>query len=163
MNQTELDKAPIIEAECGEPDWDGYGVEAISIRAAETAKVLIKVLPDGVPMPEVAVEPDGSICLDWIKSPYCLFSVSIGSTDRGHGVARFDFERIPQKILHGAAFLKAKDIRAVTLDVEAHEPSERHASKKKWPSDPSDPALQKAKQKELEIALAGTAVMWKSP
>jgi hypothetical protein len=101
-----------LEVECADPDWDGYGAEGVSMRAAITARDFIKVLPEGVLMPEVSVEPDGSISLDWIKSPHCLFSVSIGSTerlayawmdgtDRGHGVARFDFECIPPKILQG--------------------------------------------------------------
>jgi len=101
-----------LEAECSEPDWDGYKAEPISPRAILSAKEFVKVLPNDMPMPEVSVEPDGSISLDWIKSTHCLFSVSIGTadrlafawmdgTDRGHGVARFDSVSIPQKILQG--------------------------------------------------------------
>jgi len=67
------------------------------------------------------------------------------------------------RTLHGATFLRAKDIRATTLDVEAHEPPERHGNIIKWPSVPSDLALQKAKQKELAIVLAGMATMRKTP
>src|SRR5882672_2454453 len=76
------------------------------------AEVFLRALPSAVPLPELAVEPDGSISFDWIQSRTRLFSLSLGSnrrlayawidgTDRGHGVVTFDGERIPQKILQG--------------------------------------------------------------
>ena len=70
----------------------------------------MRVLPDDVPMPELAPEPDGAISLDWVHSRARVFSISAGRSDRlayawldgtdsGHGVARFDGERIPPLVL----------------------------------------------------------------
>ena len=72
----------------------------------------IRVLPDNLPPPDIAAEPDGDISLDWAVSKHRVFTLSIGTTDRlayawldgsdrGHGVARFDGERVPQKIIEG--------------------------------------------------------------
>ena len=78
--------------ECSEPGWDGEGAE--------------------ISLPEFAPEPDGSICLEWIQSRNCLFSLSVGANgrlayawmdgaDKGHAVARFDGETIPPGVLEG--------------------------------------------------------------
>jgi hypothetical protein len=72
----------------------------------------VRALPDGIPLPEFAPEPDGSISLDWILSRNRLFSVSIGHSsrlafawldgaDNGHGVARFDGQNVPPRVLEG--------------------------------------------------------------
>ncbi len=60
--------------------------------------------------------------------------------------------------LHGAAILKAREVRKVTLDVLASEPPPRHAAIRKWPTD-SDPVLERARQKELAMLLASAAGM----
>ncbi len=92
------------------PGWDGDGAEPISPLAAQLAVDLIRALPNDIPMPEFAPEPDGSISLDWIQSRSSMVSISAGETDRlayawldgtdrGHAVARFDGERVPPRIL----------------------------------------------------------------
>ena len=99
-------------SECSEENWDGNGAAAIELWAVRKAERFIRVLPEGVPMPEVTPEPDGSIGLDWSESRSRVFSVSFGpglrlayawldGTDRGHAVARFDGEAIPRRILDG--------------------------------------------------------------
>ena len=66
----------------------------------------LRAMPDDLPIPEFAPEPNGSISLDWIASPDRLFSLSIGrngrlayawldGADKGHGVARFDARNVP--------------------------------------------------------------------
>ena len=81
-------------------------------RAAELASDFVRALPEDVPPPEYATEPDGSIALDWIQSRNHVFSLSIGEESRlpyawldgaesGHGVAGFDGETIPPSILEG--------------------------------------------------------------
>ncbi len=98
--------------ECTEPGWDGEDAEPIDQRAAFAATSLIRVLPEDLPLPEATVDPDGAVSLDWACSRHRVFSVSVGSsrrlafawldgTDRGHGVAEFDGERAPKRILDG--------------------------------------------------------------
>lgn len=98
--------------ECAEPGWDGAESSAINPIAVLLAESFLRALPDGVLLPEFAPEPDGSVSLDWIESKNRLFSISVGTghrlayawldgADKGHGVARFDEERIPPRILEG--------------------------------------------------------------
>lgn len=101
-----------LVGECAEMDWDGAGAEPVSALAADRADDFIRALPDNVPLPEFAPEPDGSISLDWIQSRSRLFSLSVGQgsglayawvdgADRGHAVARFDGETVPPRVLEG--------------------------------------------------------------
>jgi hypothetical protein len=98
--------------ECGKPSWDGDGALPLDHMAVFKAVAFIRALPQGVPLPEFAPEPDGSLSLDWISSRNRLFSLSVGTgnrlpyawldgTDKGHAVARFDGESIPIRILEG--------------------------------------------------------------
>lgn len=63
--------------------------------------------------------------------------------------------------IHGTAFVKAEDVRSITLEIEAFEPPERHANINNWPKDPADRVLQKARQKELALLLADKAILRK--
>lgn len=101
-----------IQHPCSEADWNGEGSYALNPIAVFLVESFIRALPDSIQLPELAPEPDGSITLDWIPSRHRLFSVSISASDRlayawldgsdkGHAVARFDGERIPQKIIEG--------------------------------------------------------------
>ena len=98
--------------EFAEVDWDGNGALPLDHVAVHNAVAFIRALPDRVPMPEFAPEPDGSISLDWIRSRTSVFSLSIGTshrlayawldgTDQGHAVARFDGGNIPPRVLEG--------------------------------------------------------------
>jgi hypothetical protein len=98
--------------------------EPISRRAAELAIDFVRALPDDVPIPEFAWEPDGSISLDWMQSRHRVFSVSVGDThrlayawldgaDRGHAVASFDRETIPPLILDGIRIITERGSAAV--------------------------------------------------
>jgi hypothetical protein len=101
-----------LAKECAEAGWDGDEAAPIDSAAVYTAVEFIRAMPDDLPLPEFAPEPDGSISLDWIQSRNRLFSLSVGSTnrlayawldgsDKGHGVARFDGEQIPSRIIEG--------------------------------------------------------------
>jgi hypothetical protein len=98
--------------ECANQGWDGEEAEAISPIAILNAESFLRAMPENFPLPEFAVEPDGNISMDWIKSRNSLFSLSIGSnnrlafawldgTDKGHAVARFDGRQVPSHILEG--------------------------------------------------------------
>ena len=95
--------------ECAVENWDGNEALALDPLAVSRAIEFIRALPDGLPMPELAPEPDGSISLDWIQSRHRLFSLSIGCSeriayawldgaDKGHGVARFDGYQVPPRV-----------------------------------------------------------------
>jgi hypothetical protein len=62
------------------------------------------------------------------------------------------------RTLHGAAIVKASDVRAALLDAIAEEPPPRHAAITGWPLD-ADPDLQKAQQKQRAALLASKAVL----
>ena len=76
------------------------------------AEAIVRAFPIGVPLPEFAPEPDGSVSLDWTQSRTQQFSLSVGrshrlsyawldGTDSGHGVATFDGSAIPPRIIEG--------------------------------------------------------------
>ena len=99
-----------LAAECAQEGWNGEGAIAIDPVTVQTAQRLVRALPEGIPLPEFAPEPDGSISLDWIQSRNHLVSVSIGLTDRlayawldgtdkGHAVVRFDGGNVPHRLL----------------------------------------------------------------
>lgn len=96
--------------ECSEANWDGEEADPISLLALRIAAQVVRALPDDIPLPEIAPEPDGAISLDWIRSNSQLLSLSVGDslrlpyawldgTDRGHAVERFDGTRIPAGLL----------------------------------------------------------------
>jgi hypothetical protein len=99
-----------LAQECAEPGWDGAEAAAIDQIVVSVAEDFVRGLPDDIPLPEFAAEPDGSISLDWIASRTRLFSLSIGHSnrlayawldgaDKGHGVARFDGRNVPPRVL----------------------------------------------------------------
>lgn len=101
-----------IADECRDEGWDGHDADATDARAVLLAEYFVRSLPDDIPLPEFAPEPDGSISLDWIQTRNRLFSVSVGAknrlayawvdgTDGGHAVAHFNGQEIPQRILQG--------------------------------------------------------------
>ena len=105
-----LSELATLAAECAEDDWDGHGGVGIDPLALRTAERFVRVLPEDMPLPEFASDPDGSISLDWIQSPNRLLSVSIGGgerlafawldgADKGHAVAHFDGQNVPARVL----------------------------------------------------------------
>jgi hypothetical protein len=63
------------------------------------------------------------------------------------------------RTIHGAAVVKAKDVRATQLDVIADEPPPRHAAIRGWPLVENDPELQKAQWKEQALLVASKAAL----
>jgi hypothetical protein len=96
--------------ECGESNWDGYGAQQVNRVALKRAQDLIASLPDGVSLPEIAIEPDGRVSLDWMPANHRMLTMSVGSsdrlpyawvdgTDRGHAVARLANGELPPRII----------------------------------------------------------------
>ena len=59
-------------------NWDGYGARPVGASAFEHAKVFLQLLPTDASFPDVSVDPDGEIALEWYLAPRAVFSVSIG-------------------------------------------------------------------------------------
>lgn len=43
------------------------------------ARRLLDTIPSGFPVPEIAVDPDGEVAFDWIRSDRTMLSVSVGA------------------------------------------------------------------------------------
>jgi hypothetical protein len=98
--------------ECEEAGWNGEDALAVPDVVVDRAMRFVRALPESIPLPAVAPEPDGSLSFDWMMGRAQVFSVSIGmtdrlayawidGTDRGHGVARFYDETVPVRVLDG--------------------------------------------------------------
>ncbi len=92
---------------CGDEDST-----PVSSSVIERAVNFVRALPSDIALPDVGVDPDGSIAFDWIVTRARVFSLSVGTTnrlafawidgtDRGHGVASFDGDAVPPRVLAG--------------------------------------------------------------
>ena len=99
-----------LARECGSAETAEGGAGTVSHKAVSVAERIVRALPNGVPMPEFAAEPDGSISLDWIASRTRMLSVSVGidgdlpyawlnGPEHGHAVAAFDGHSLPGAVL----------------------------------------------------------------
>jgi hypothetical protein len=68
--------------ECSIKNWDGYGAKSVDRSLRKITEQFIDLLPEGVTDPEVGVDPDGEISLDWYFSEKRMFSISIGKKGR---------------------------------------------------------------------------------
>jgi hypothetical protein len=82
------------------PNWDGEGADPADPLSFKYSCSLVMALPAGVPVPEVSVDPDGEMCLEWDYGARSVFSVSVGrdgtltyaglfGTRKRHGVEPF--------------------------------------------------------------------------
>jgi hypothetical protein len=87
-------------------DEDQHPVTTAAVRIASR---LASVLPQYLQLPQVAIDPDGAISLDWMPSRTRAFSISVGESSRlayawmngsdgGHGAVRFE-DSIPTALL----------------------------------------------------------------
>lgn len=107
-----IDDLRELAHECAERGWDGEDAAPIGPEAVYLAERFVRAMPENLPLPEFAPEPDGAISLDWMQSSRRIFTVSIGTRNRlayawidgsekGHAVAYFDGDRVPRRILEG--------------------------------------------------------------
>jgi len=82
------------------PNWDGEGAEPADPLSFRYSCSFVMALPTSVPVPEVSVDPDGEMCLEWDYGARSVFSVSVGrdgtltyaglfGTRKRHGVEPF--------------------------------------------------------------------------
>ncbi len=91
--ETALSEAQLV-------NWDGHHARAADIGAFIYALEFIAHLPVSTPLPEVAVDADGDIALDWDKGPRQIFSLRVGRDGTLHyaGV-------VGQSTFHGSELL----------------------------------------------------------
>ena len=63
--------------ECSSEGWDGDRAEPISVDVLYCTIRFLNSFPLGIEAPEVGAEPDGSITLEWYRSPNKVISISI--------------------------------------------------------------------------------------
>ena len=63
--------------ECREPNWDGYGAQAVREETYHLAHQFLAALPLSTPVPSIGAEPDGHLTPEWYRSPKQTLSVSI--------------------------------------------------------------------------------------
>lgn len=94
--------------EANEPNWDGEDAAPAHPLSYEYAKAFLAAFPPTIPIPDVYVDSDGELCLEWDDGPRSVFSVSIGpdgtltyaglfGANKSHGVETFT-ESIPYSI-----------------------------------------------------------------
>jgi len=64
--------------ECSHDNWDGYGAKAVDRKSLDKALQIVLSLPLEIPPPDVGVDPDGEISLEWYRNPRRIFSISVG-------------------------------------------------------------------------------------
>ncbi len=64
---------------------------------------------------------------------------------------------VGDRSLHGAAIVRARDVRAAQLDLLANEPPPRHANVVGWTWSATDPEMGKAERKEQAALIAQQA------
>lgn len=95
-----IDKDALIQEfgdvfeECSVDNWDGYDAKAISIDSYREAIRFARSLPTMTPLPEIAVDPDGEVALEWYEGPRKVFTVSIGSRNEITYAGLFGFNKV---------------------------------------------------------------------
>jgi hypothetical protein len=90
-------------------DLSGEG-EPLSALARARAEAFLRELPAELPMPELGLDPDGDVALDWSVAHDRRLSLSLGDTPRaacawidgassGHCVEIYDGRGIPRGVL----------------------------------------------------------------
>jgi len=63
--------------ECRQPNWDGYGAQAVREETYHLAHQFLAALLLSTPVPSIGVEPDGHLTAEWYRSPQLTLSVSL--------------------------------------------------------------------------------------
>jgi hypothetical protein len=67
--------------ECSSEGWDGERAKPISVEVLQCTRRFLSLFPLGIEAPEIGAEPDGSITLEWYRSPNKVVSISINPDD----------------------------------------------------------------------------------
>jgi hypothetical protein len=93
-----------------EPGWDGYKAKRASSDAFIYALRLLDMLPSSTPLPEIAVDTDGDIALDWDRGARRVFSVRVSRNGTIYYAGLVDYDTF-----HGSLQLR-EDIPSAILE-----------------------------------------------
>ena len=71
-----LDQAQEFGDSCSQAGWDGYDASPISSEAVARALLLIDLIPEWAPPPELAPSPEGEISFEWYSGRNKILSVT---------------------------------------------------------------------------------------
>jgi hypothetical protein len=105
-----------VETACSQSrldNWDGEGSRAVREDAIDRAPLMLALIPESMPDPEISVSGLGSLMFDWDNGPDWQLSLALSPRDtisfagffrgaRSHGEFPFYPERLPDEVL--AAF-----------------------------------------------------------
>lgn len=66
-----------VSSECSSEGWDGANAKPVSEEVLQCAVRFLYSFSVRIEVPEVGAEPDGSITLEWYRSPNKVVSISI--------------------------------------------------------------------------------------
>jgi hypothetical protein len=95
-----LDKDTLLQEinevfeECSVDNWDGYDAKAIDYDSYIEAIRFARSLPTTIPLPEIAVDPDGEVSFEWYQGPRRVFIMSIGSRNEIIYAGLFGFNKV---------------------------------------------------------------------
>lgn len=108
-----LDNLLKAASEASVNNWDSYGAKAVTFNSFQSAISFLTHFPSSFQDPDVAVDPDGEVLLEWYVSSRRRFLVSV--SDRGtisyagifginkiHGTEEF-VDKIPEIVIQGVA------------------------------------------------------------
>ena len=95
--QYALDSLYATFSEGCQAGWDGYEASTACYESYTRAKRFIEALPANFPAPEVALDPDGEVSLEWYAGPGRVFAISIGPNDELTYAGKFS----PTRKTHG--------------------------------------------------------------
>lgn len=72
-----FEKLIIAIREAQTEGWDGYDALPADPNAVKYAIAFLQNLPDDLPIPEFAIDPDGDVAIEWDYGPRLLISIRI--------------------------------------------------------------------------------------
>ncbi|MFA5056382.1 MAG: hypothetical protein WC562_09505 [Dehalococcoidia bacterium] len=68
----------IIE-ECSDNNWNGYNARPVDTKSITQARRFLNNLPLSTPLPDISIDADGEITLEWHGGPHRVLYLSIGA------------------------------------------------------------------------------------
>lgn len=80
--------------DCRDNNWDGYGALPVTKDCRRMALKFLEAMPWGWRSPEIGVEPDGQITLDWHRTCRRTLSVSVDPDGYLHYAAMLGLNKV---------------------------------------------------------------------